>query len=147
MVARREAAHCPYWSRSASDSGKPAVRIAACAPAMSYSARRHSAVHACVSSTNQAARGSPSRGWPVEPGLSSHSPVPTLSRSSARRVEPLAGADLPEAVWFVAFGPLPVSVVAFARLYGFSPRNAATAFALSTALAVALLPLALLIAT
>jgi predicted permease len=58
----------------------------------------------------------------------------------------LAGADLPAAVWFVAFGPLPVSVVPFARLYGFSVPNAATAFALSTALAVALLPLALLAA-
>ena len=42
---------------------------------MSYSARRHSAVQAFVSSTSQAARGSPSRGWPVEPGLSSHSPL------------------------------------------------------------------------
>ena len=47
---------------------------------------------ACVSSTSQAARGSPSRGWPVEPGLSSHSPAPRSSRSPARRVEPEAGS-------------------------------------------------------
>ena len=51
---------------------------------MSYSARRHSAVQAVVSSTIHAARGSPSRGWPVDPGFSSHSP--------AREVEQVAGA-------------------------------------------------------
>ena len=39
-------AHWPYCRRSASESGRRAARIAACAPAMSYSARRHSAVQA-----------------------------------------------------------------------------------------------------
>jgi predicted permease len=76
------------------------------------------------------------------PGLAFHLTVTPALLALAT----LAGADLPEAVWFVAFGPLPVSVVAFARLYGFSARSAATAFALSTALAVVLLPLALLLA-
>jgi predicted permease len=42
-----------------------------------------------------------------------------------------------------AFGPLPVSVVSFAKLYGYSTRTAATGLALSVGLAVALLPLAL----
>ena len=36
--------HCPYCRRSASESGRRAARIAAWAPAMSYSARRQSAV-------------------------------------------------------------------------------------------------------
>jgi predicted permease len=56
----------------------------------------------------------------------------------------LAGADLPGAVWLLAFGPVPVSVVPFARLYGFHVPTAATTFALSTLIAVLLLPLALL---
>jgi predicted permease len=54
----------------------------------------------------------------------------------------LAGAELPDAVWLLAFGPLPVSVVPFARLYGFDVATAATTFALSTLLAIVLLPLA-----
>ena len=36
---RSQAAYCPYWSRSASESGRRAARIAAWAPAMSYSER------------------------------------------------------------------------------------------------------------
>jgi hypothetical protein len=54
----------------------------------------------------------------------------------------LLGMSLPGAAWILAFGPLPVSVVAFARLYGYSTRTAATAFALSVAVALALLPVA-----
>ena len=57
---------------------------------MSYSARRHSAVHRCVSSISQAARGSPSRGWPVLPGLISHSPAEMSRWSPSRRVDPVA---------------------------------------------------------
>jgi hypothetical protein len=55
----------------------------------------------------------------------------------------LLGLDLPGAAWILAFGPLPVSIVAFARLYGYSTRMAATGLALSVVLALALLPLAL----
>jgi hypothetical protein len=58
----------------------------------------------------------------------------------------LAGLDLPGAVWVLALGPLPLSVVSFARLYGYSARTAATGLALSVAAAVALLPLALRLA-
>jgi predicted permease len=57
-------------------------------------------------------------------------------------VATLLGLDLPGAAWILAFGPLPVSIVAFARLYGYSARTAATGFALSVALALALLPVA-----
>jgi len=55
----------------------------------------------------------------------------------------LAGFALPDAAWLLAFSPLPVSLVAFARLYGYSTRTAATGFALSIVLAILLLPAAL----
>jgi hypothetical protein len=58
-------------------------------------------------------------------------------------VATLLGLDLPGAAWILAFGPLPVSIVAFARLYGYSARTAATGFALSVGLALTLLPLAI----
>ena len=55
-------------------------------PAMSYSiaplARRS---RRSVSSSSQAARGSPSRGWPTLPGLSSHSPSARSTSSPPRR--------------------------------------------------------------
>ena len=57
-------------------------------------------------------------------------------------VATLLGLDLPGAAWILAFGPLPVSIVAFARLYGYSTRVAATGLALSCVAALALLPLA-----
>ena len=41
--------------------------------------------------------------------------------------------DLPGAVWILALGPIPTSVVSFARLYGYSPRTAATGLALCVA--------------
>jgi hypothetical protein len=55
----------------------------------------------------------------------------------------LIGLDVPGAVWILALGPLPLSVVSFARLYGYSTRTAATGLALSFASALALLPVAL----
>jgi hypothetical protein len=58
----------------------------------------------------------------------------------------LAGFDLPGAAWLLALGPIPLSVVSFAQLYGYSPRTAATGLVLSLAAAVALLPLALALA-
>jgi predicted permease len=57
-------------------------------------------------------------------------------------VATLLGLDLPGAAWILALGPLPVSIVAFARLYGYSTRVAATGLALSCLAALALLPLA-----
>ena len=54
-------------------------------PPMSYSTRRQVAVHALVSSSSQAARGSPSRGWPTLPGFSSHSPSARSACSPPRR--------------------------------------------------------------
>jgi len=55
----------------------------------------------------------------------------------------LLGMHLPGAAWILAFGPLPTSIVAFAKLYGYSTRTAASGLALSVALALVLLPLAL----
>ena len=43
----------------------------------------------------------------------------------------LAGVELPPAVWMLALGPIPTSVVSFARVYGYSPRTAATGLAIS----------------
>ena len=54
--------------------------------------------------------------------------------------------DLPGAVWILALGPIPTSVVSFARLYGYSPRTAATGLALSVLVAIALLPISLTLA-
>ena len=64
------AGHRPASSRWASRSGRPASRISACVRAMSYSTRRKLAVRSSRSSRRYAARGSPSRGWPTEPGFS-----------------------------------------------------------------------------
>ena len=61
-------------------------------------------------------------------------------------VATLAGVDLPGAVWILALGPVPFSVVSFAQLYGYSPRTAATGLALSIFAAIALLPLSLTLA-
>lgn len=61
-------------------------------------------------------------------------------------VATLAGVALPGAAWLLALGPIPLSVVSFAQLYGYSPRTAATALVLSLAAATALLPLALALA-
>jgi hypothetical protein len=58
----------------------------------------------------------------------------------------LAGVDLPGAVWLLAFGPVPTSVVSFSQVYGFSPRTAATGLAMSIACAIAFLPLSLTLA-
>ena len=60
--------------RSASTRGRPASSIARAASSIGYSTRRHSAVHVEVSSRSHAARGSPSRGWPTPPGLTSQRP-------------------------------------------------------------------------
>jgi hypothetical protein len=59
----------------------------------------------------------------------------------------LTGIDLPPAVWILALGPIPTSVVSFAQVYGYSPKTAATGLAISIGAAIALLPLALAIAT
>ena len=58
----------------------------------------------------------------------------------------LAGVELPPAVWLLALGPIPTSVVSFARVYGYSPRTAATGLAISIGAAIALLPVALMLA-
>jgi hypothetical protein len=58
----------------------------------------------------------------------------------------LAGVDLPGAVWLLAFGPVPTSVVSFSQVYGYSPRTAATGLAMSIGCAIALLPLSLTLA-
>ena len=61
---------------------------------------------------------------------------------SVLAVSTLVGLDLPGAAWILALGPLPVSIVSFARLYGYSTRTAATGLALSVVSALALLPVA-----
>jgi len=55
----------------------------------------------------------------------------------------LAGLTIPAGVWVLVLGPLPISCLSFARVYGYSDRHAATGIALSIVTAVALLPLAL----
>jgi hypothetical protein len=55
----------------------------------------------------------------------------------------LAGVHVPAGAWLLAFGPLPLSLLSFARLYGYSTRLAACAFGASMVVAVALLPLAI----
>jgi predicted permease len=55
----------------------------------------------------------------------------------------LAGLAIPPALWVLVLGPFPMATLSFARLYGFSACQAASGLALSTASAVALLPLAL----
>jgi predicted permease len=66
---------------------------------------------------------------------------------AALGVATLLGLDLPGVAWIMALGPLPISLVAFARLYGYSTRTAATGLALSFASALALLPLAVALGT
>lgn len=58
----------------------------------------------------------------------------------------LAGIDFPPAVWLLALGPIPTSVVSFAQVYGYSPKTAATGLAISIGAAIALLPIALALA-
>jgi hypothetical protein len=58
----------------------------------------------------------------------------------------LAGVDLPGAVWLLAFGPIPTSVVSFAQVYGYSPKTAATGLAVSIGAAIVLLPLSVTLA-
>ena len=55
----------------------------------------------------------------------------------------LLGLAIPPALWVLALGPFPMATLSFARLYGFSARQAATGLALSTLSALALLPVAL----
>lgn len=59
----------------------------------------------------------------------------------------LAGASLPGVVWILALGPLPLSVVSFAQVYGYSARTAASGLAISIAAALVLAPLALQLAS
>jgi hypothetical protein len=67
--------------------------------------------------------------------------VPTLLT-----VATVAGVTLPGAVWILALGPLPLSTVSFAQVYGYSAKAAASSLALSIGGALALAPLALAIA-
>jgi hypothetical protein len=55
----------------------------------------------------------------------------------------LAGLAVPPPLWVLVLGPFPMATLSFSRLYGFSACQAASGLALSTASAVALLPLAL----
>jgi hypothetical protein len=58
----------------------------------------------------------------------------------------LAGADVPAGAWVLALGPVPLSTLSFARLYGYSSRLAACALGTSIAVATALLPVAVWLA-
>ena len=57
----------------------------------------------------------------------------------------LAGLAIPAALWVLVLGPFPISTLSFARVYGYSDRQAATGLAVSVIVALALLPLALAI--
>src|SRR5437868_8818089 len=69
VTSRSTRSHSPRPRRSASSRGKPASRISAWVFSMGYGTRRKLANLRSRSSRSQAARGSPSRGWPTEPGL------------------------------------------------------------------------------
>jgi hypothetical protein len=58
-------------------------------------------------------------------------------------VAAVAGLSIPPGLWVLVLGPLPISTLSFARVYGYSDRHAATGLAVSVTVAVALLPLAL----
>src|SRR5204862_4267596 len=62
-------AYRPTASRCARTSGRPALTTLACASSTLYGARSSSTRRSVVSTIAYAARGSPSRGWPTEPGL------------------------------------------------------------------------------
>ena len=67
--------------------------------------------------------------------------VPVLLAGAA-----LAGVAVPAGAWVLALGPMPVNMLCFARLYGYSSRIAACATAASLGLAMALLPAAVWLA-
>jgi hypothetical protein len=58
----------------------------------------------------------------------------------------VVGVDLPGAVWILALGPVPTSVVSFLRLYGYSPRLAAAGLSLGVGASLVLPPLRLTLA-
>ena len=60
-------------------------------------------------------------------------------------VAALAGLAIPAGLWVLVLGPFPISTLSFARVYGYSDRQAATGLAVSVIVALALLPLALAI--
>ena len=57
----------------------------------------------------------------------------------------LLGLAIPPAVWVLVLGPFPMATLSFARLYGYSAAQAASGFAVSVVLSLALLPVALAI--
>src|SRR5712692_4520865 len=66
----RGLAHRPKARRRMSGSGSPARFMRCCTASMSYGTRQNSTTRLSRSTMANAARGSPSRGWPIEPGLS-----------------------------------------------------------------------------
>ena len=58
----------------------------------------------------------------------------------------LLGLAIPPALWVLVLGPFPMATLPFSRLYGFSVAQAASGLALSAAVALALLPVALALA-
>ena len=101
------------------------------------------AVGACCSASPGRSAGSARRRWrrAARASRCTSTLVPAVLALAT-----LAGVELPGAVWLLALGPIPTSVVSFAQLYGYSPRTAATGLVLSLAVAIALLPIALTIA-
>ena len=81
-------------------------------------------------------RGGPGRRWPLHLTF-----VPGVLLAAS-----LGGLAIPPALWVLVLGPFPMATLSFSRLYGFSARQAASGLALSTVVAVALLPLALTLA-
>jgi hypothetical protein len=55
------------------------------------------------------------------------------------------GLAIPAALWVLVLGPFPMATLSFARLYGYSAAQSATGLAISVAVALALLPVALAI--
>ena len=92
--------------------------------------------------------------WPARPlvqapraraGGEGAGPAPDV-RAGRAAAASLLGLAIPPALWILVLGPFPMATLSFARLYGFSACQAASGLALSTASAVALLPLVLAVA-
>ena len=82
--------YMPCSRRAASASGRPRSRISSCVRSTGYVTRLKVARPASRSSASQAARGSPSLGWPTDPGFRSQ-------RRSTRSISVPAGAWSPSA--------------------------------------------------
>ena len=82
-------------------------------------------------------------GWPELRGTAKTLALHLSFVPAVLAVAALAGLAIPAGIWVLVLGPFPISTLSFARVYGYSDRQAATGLAVSVIVALALLPLAL----